>query len=273
MMARWLRPTTRHLSALMGAVLAFALYVCWPAPGHAETLQSLFTSGNAAVFQGDLDGAIARYNTLVESGVRDPDVYFNLATAHGRKGELGYAVLYFERAQRLSPGDEEVEKFLAATREALAQRAAARTGEATVRTRPTVREALVAGVSADTLSVLLLLFNLLCFGSLLLRRFSRGEAMRVATLVSASLTGLCALLALAGLAVKLGTGKPGDSVVIVDSQALREGPADSAQTRGEVEEGSLAYALAQEGRWVRVRVIDGEDGWLPSTAVGRIDPD
>lgn len=253
--------------------LVLGLCWIWGAEAQAETLQSLFTAGNTAAFQGDLDGAIGRYETLVESGVRDPDVYFNLATTYGRKGELGRAVLYFERARRLAPGDGEVAKYLATTREALAQRAAARTGEATVRTRPPVREALVADIAEDTLAVLALVFDLLCFGALFARRFTHSDSVRVASLVVASLSGLLGVLALTGLAVKLGTGQPGDPVVVLSGQTLREGPAQSAQGRGDVEEGSLAHALSQEGQWVRVRVIDGEDGWLPRAAIGRIDPD
>lgn len=242
-------------------------------PAAAETFEALFAEGNAAFFQGDFADAIARYKTLIDAGVQDPDVYFNLATAYGRTGALGQAILNFERARRLAPGDSAVAEHLTAARELLARRTAERTGEATMRTRPPIREALVGDLSEDSLAWALCLLNFLCFAALIVRRYLKHESARLGTVIVAGLSGLFGLLAAAGLAVKLGTGQPGKAVVVLADQALREGPDPKAQSRGDVMEGSLARAMGKEGRWVRVRVQDGEAGWLPRQSVGYVNPD
>jgi len=76
--------------------------------GQGQTLGAMFSGGNEAFFRGDFAAAIGHYEQLVDAGVRDPDVYFNLATAYARHHDLGHAILYFERASRLSSSDDDI---------------------------------------------------------------------------------------------------------------------------------------------------------------------
>ena len=251
-------------------ILLACLFFAPSIQAQTQTLTSLFAKGNEAFFHGDFDKAIESYESLVDAGIRDPDVYFNLATAYARNDDLGHAILYFERASRLAPSDEEVEKQLAQIRDALALRAASRSGEAIVRVRPPVREALVTPFSANGLAYAALVLELL---SWLVRRASRDVTMRLAALLSFVLTGLLALLAGAGWTVKVGMWETGRPAVVVSEDTLREGPDPKSQGRGEVDPGTLARVLLREGNYVQVDVVDGQRGWLPKDAVGLLDPD
>lgn len=57
--------------------------------------------------------AIDEYNKLVNQGYEGTSVFYNLGNAHYRLGHIGYAILYFEKALKLTPGDEDSKHNLA----------------------------------------------------------------------------------------------------------------------------------------------------------------
>ena len=57
--------------------------------------------------------AIGRYLDLVQKGYRDPYIFYNLGNAYFKKGELGRAILFYEKARMLLPRDDDIQKNLA----------------------------------------------------------------------------------------------------------------------------------------------------------------
>lgn len=258
-----LHPTALGLLALLGWLAAI------PSAAHAEDLRQRFEEGNAHAFEGRFAEAVAAYETLVDAGVQDAAVYYNLGIAHAHLGQLGYAVLYLERAAHASGGDDDIEQALYAVREALGKRTAEREGEALVRTRPPLLDALLERFPASLLAVVLLgctwlLFLALC-GLLLpsLRRY--GLQLGVVAVAA----GVLAVLGGGALLVRTGALQTGEQAVIVATDGeLREGPDPRARSRGALAEGGLARVVDREGDWVRIRTDRGLDGWTPGVAVG-----
>ncbi len=256
---------------LLAACTLGLLAAVLPGRASAETLKEIFARANHASFSGHYDAAIADYHRLLDAGVDDPDVCFDLATAYARQGHYGRAILYFERALRLRPGDDGAEKGLAAAQAALGRRRAEAQGEATVAVRPPLSRALVRPFSESTLAWLVLAFDAVFFGVLIARRSVRGESTRLGLGIAAPLTGLLLVLAIFGLAVKSGffaQGAPG--IVLEEHTMLREGPDSAARTRGEALEGERARILEHEGNWLRVQVGPDRQGWVHQGDVGAI---
>lgn len=57
--------------------------------------------------KGNYQQAIADYNKLLQQGV-SADLYYNLGNAYYRSDNLAMAILSYERALRLSPGDKDI---------------------------------------------------------------------------------------------------------------------------------------------------------------------
>jgi tetratricopeptide (TPR) repeat protein len=53
------------------------------------------------------------YQKLVDDGYEGTALYYNLGNAYYRLNKIGYAILNYERALRLSPGDDDVQHNLA----------------------------------------------------------------------------------------------------------------------------------------------------------------
>lgn len=251
---------------LMVTSLSFAM-------GHAraDTLEDVFRAGNEAYFHGDYPEAIARYENLVELGVRDADVFYNLGVAYERQGSHGSAIASFERALRTRPSDEGARNALESIRQRVAEQRADREGEATVASGPGLGEALFGGVSEDVLAWAVLIFDALLFGVLAGFLFARRETSRLVLGIVAPLLAIALTLSGIGLAVRSGAfdeGAPG--VIVTDRSALREGPRESAGERGVAREGERAWILGSDQNWVRVRVGNRE-GWLEAERIVAIE--
>jgi tetratricopeptide (TPR) repeat protein len=254
-----------RVAVIVTALLAFA-----SAPASAQRLDEVFGTANEAVFAGDLDAAIEGYDRLVAAGVDDPDVSYNLGVTHGRKGEYGHAIRWFEHSLAQRPGDDEAERGLAEVRAALGRRQAARDGEAIVETTP-FTEAVVRPFSISLIGGVVLVLDVLFFGFLLLFRRTRSENARLALGIATPVLGV--LLAMASFAVlaKAGALTDGEgAIVVTEDAAVREGPDPRAERRADAREGERARVLDADGEWVRVRLPGGRQGWMADRDVGRL---
>lgn len=67
-----------------------------------------FLSGVEAYKGGDYPTAINEFTTLAQSGVVNGRLYYNLGNAHLKNGELGQAILWYERALKMMPDDPDL---------------------------------------------------------------------------------------------------------------------------------------------------------------------
>lgn len=72
------------------------------------TSDELWQAGNAAYTAGDFARAAELYKTIADKGLYSAPLYYNLANALFKSGETGGAILYYNRALRLAPGDEDI---------------------------------------------------------------------------------------------------------------------------------------------------------------------
>jgi tetratricopeptide (TPR) repeat protein len=258
---------TACVLAALGCVACLAV----SAGARAETLESIFREGNDAFAHGDYAQAAARYQRLVDAGLRDPDVYFNLGLAHGRAGTLGRAVLEFEQTLRLRPSDPDAQNALAQARAAIGKRSAEQHGEALVETRPPLAEALVRPYTQDALAILLLIGDFALFACLIARRRAKTDSARTGLAVAATLLGLVCVCVCAGLVIKRGVLQDGQAAIVLrDGAELREAPDPRALIRARAPEGGSARVLASDGSFLQIRTAAGTVGWLPSEDVGMI---
>jgi tetratricopeptide (TPR) repeat protein len=261
----------RVRSSIIAAFVLAAVSVTTPMSVRAEALSDVFRSANEAYFRGDFEAAVAGYQRLVDAGIRDPDVYFNLGVAHARQDQLGIAILNLERAARLRPGDDETNAALETARGTLGKRLAQARGEATIEAKPPLSEALVRSVHEDTLAIALLVFDVLFFGLLLVYARLRTDAQRTAAAVSAAACGVLLLISGVGLFLKRGGQTDGAAAVVLREGAeLREGPDRHAKLRAAAHEGASARVLASDGSFVRVKIPGGAEGWMAERDVGVI---
>ncbi|MGI9242593.1 MAG: tetratricopeptide repeat protein [Verrucomicrobiales bacterium] len=108
-----MKPKITTIIPIAALTVAMAGYFS-AASGKRTSTESAtaFASANRAVEEKDYPQAIEGYSDLIESGQYSASGYHNLALAHHRNGDIGRAVLNYERASRLDPRASDIQTNL-----------------------------------------------------------------------------------------------------------------------------------------------------------------
>jgi tetratricopeptide (TPR) repeat protein len=74
--------------------------------------QDNFTAANKAFENKQYPEAISKYSAIIAGGVESAPLYFNLGNAYFKNGDLGRAILYYLKAKRLDPANEDIKANL-----------------------------------------------------------------------------------------------------------------------------------------------------------------
>lgn len=75
--------------------------------------ESMMQKANDLYQNNKFSEAVQIYQKLVDDGYEGTALYYNLGNAYYRLNKIGYAILNYERALKISPGDDDVQHNLA----------------------------------------------------------------------------------------------------------------------------------------------------------------
>ena len=250
---------------MRAAVLFFALVGLAPGPTHAQV--EFYQEGNRLYQAGDFEGALSSYLRVVEAGFESGEVYYNIGNAYFKVGDLARSILYYERARRLLPGDEDVRANLDLARSLTADEI-----------EPLPRFWVLdvwswwVGLLPRSLLVLLVVVAYVtAMGGAIMVIAKRGTAV-------ASWAGRVALAAGGGLLVlglnlavrELGIGQPEEAVVLESQVEVMSAPLDDETLAiFTVHEGTKVRVDRRADDWAEVILEDGRVGWV---RVGVLEP-
>ena len=74
----------------------------------ADEQEFQFQEGTRLYQNGQFSEALVAFEKLLETGYTAGSVYYNMGNCYYKLGEVGKTILYYERAAKLLPGDEDV---------------------------------------------------------------------------------------------------------------------------------------------------------------------
>jgi len=220
---------------------------------QAEDVESLFESGNAAYSVGEYDKAIGIYKEIIAHEGSGLGLLYNLANSYAQKGQIGLAILNYERALKLSPSDPDIRGNLAKVRK----------DKGLFTKEPGKVARLFSTLSLDgwsTVAFGCLLFVVI----LLLIRLRYKSSTRTFALSTVSAVVLC-MLSVAGTYYGYRSYNP--LVVIANDIKLQVSPFEGATSTGTVVEGRLLFPVKQHGEYTYVTDRSGRKGWIKAEAV------
>jgi len=232
--------------------------------GEAAT----FGNANRAYIEGHFDEAIKRYEALVSAGVVHEDLYYNLGNAYFRSGHMGPAIFNYERALRVDPSLTDARFNMEVAREVVAERVVDRLKGA--ESEPWwVRLATFFSVSQLTIGLIAL--DLLFFALLIAVRFLATGFLRTALIATAGF----ALVALIGSFLLLRghiyvLEEVHQGVVVADQVVIREGSDARSAEKGKLHPGVRVSLRGRDAGWLRIRLANGMEGWVPESAIGKM---
>lgn len=249
----------------MSRSCALVLLVVTLLPAGASGQVDFYRDGNRLYQDGDYEGALQAYLNILDAGFESGDLYFNTGNAYFKIGDLGRAILYYERARRLSPGDEGVLANLALARtltvdevEPLPRFWVLSAWDWWVGLLP--RGLLIAVVAAAYLMTMAGVLGVV---------LRRGTAAAIwggrAALAGGALT---LVLGLNLVVRELGLGRSEEAVVLVAEVPVRSAPSDDGDlTVFTVHEGTKVRIDRSSNDWAEVVLEDGKVGWLKLDAL------
>ncbi len=74
----------------------------------AFKFEDLIKKGNEFYKNEQYEKALQEYNSIIEQGYESAGVYYNIGNCYYKLNKIGYAILYYEKALKLNPDDEDI---------------------------------------------------------------------------------------------------------------------------------------------------------------------
>jgi hypothetical protein len=251
------RPFPVIVGCLMACLATLSLFQTAiaqePPPAH------LFIEGLKAYQSGDYDTAIARFQVLANGGQANGKLYYNLGNAYLKKGRLGPAVWWYEKARHLIPNDPDLKFNLNYARSLMKDQPEAESQAARVLFFWRYR------LRADQIQWLALGFNLAFWLTLMARRLLGRRPYRAWLLALA----LPALLFAATAAYNVYADHfQKQAIVLPEQLSVRAGRTPGATELFILHAGTKVRV--QTRREDHLRIAFGRDkiGWVPAGELG-----
>lgn len=226
-----------------------------------------FKEGNELYRKGLYEKAITVYEKILSTGYDAPEVYYNLGNACFRAHQIPRAILYYEKAKRLKPNDEEINFNLDLARSRIVDK---------INVLP---EFFLFAWARDFFhllspsgwalwSVILFLLGLAGAAAYL---FSSGRTVRK---ISFWLGLVFLFVSLSFFLIsqqeKHRITSHNDAIIMSPTVTLKSSPDETGTELFVLHEGTKVKIDDKAGDWLEVQISDGNKGWLKESDLERI---
>lgn len=236
-------------------------------PNTTAAVEQVWDTANTAYINADYHRAIEAYLQLAEKGYASEKLFYNLANAYFKAGRYGKAILYYNRALRLAPGDADIRYNLDVANTFTKDKIAVVPEFFFKSWMRSLRTSL--GCTAWSLLSLALLALLFCcvLLYLLAGRLAWRKTGFYGTLLSTALFVVATSFALTERREMLDSS---EAVVMSASVAVKSSPDKSSTDLFVLHEGTKVRTVNSLGDWREIVIADGKKGWVEARTIETI---
>ena len=229
--------------------------------------QSGFEKGNALYAKGNYSEAAVAYESVLNSNQHSAELYFNLANTYYKLNKVAPSIYYYEKALVLNPKDQEsLNNLKFAHKKTIDEiKVIPKVGFAKlVRDFTGIYNYNTWGWATVGLATLFLLFFIgYYFLEITVWKRAFFVGMFIAILV---------LLITASSAIfekrYFDTEKP--AIVFAEMANVKSEPRDGGKSLFLLHEGTKVYVEEVIGKWKKIQLTDGTEGWIESSAIKEV---
>ena len=222
--------------------------------------ESLFNKANEAYVADDYHNSINLYMAIVNNGVESSELYFNLGNAFFKQGDIPHAILYFEKAKKIAPDDEDIRNNL---------------GIANLKTVDKVEskpELPFTAMWMQLLNVNLIdewgrqsiILSFIALLIMLVFLFSKNVIKKISFFVGLFIFLLSFSFYVMGELQKSQHVDSRYGIIFSSSITVKSSPENDGTKLFVIHEGTKVEILRKEGEWTQISLMNGNNGWLKS---------
>jgi tetratricopeptide (TPR) repeat protein len=254
-----------RLVSIVGSLVTILCMSCASfSSGTGSATEARFEQGNKTYEEGDYQRASEIYQELIDQGDSLPALHYNLGNALFKLNHLGPAILEYERANRLAPGDPDIRDNLDYSRSLTVDRI---TPASTPFTALGISMLLDLSSPSQDAAILMSTWFLAGAAGIILI-LGREETTRRYAAYTAVLCLIPVLAAGASLATKSYIEQTRIEAILMEPQIdVLSGAGDDNPALFTIHEGLKVRVRNSSNGWVQISLEDGLTGWVRGSAL------
>ena len=245
-----------------------ALQTTAPAPGDDKAFcRRQWDAGNRAYMEGDFEKAADCYQSILGYGLHSAKLYYNLGNVAFKLGHTGEAILYYNKALKIAPSDEDTRYNLAIAEAQTKDKIEMMPEFFLKRWAREVRNSLSC-TAWGVLSLAALALALACTAIFLLAQRLTLRKTGFFGAIAASVV----LIATAwfGIAERNEMLRHEEAIVMASAISVKSSPDRSATDLFVLHEGTKVRIVTELENWYEIVIADGKKGWIDAYSIERI---
>lgn len=231
------------------------------------SLEALWGRANDSYAAGEYDVALADYEAILNQGKYSAVLYYNLANTYFKLDQLGKAILYYNRALRLSPTDEDIRHNLEYA-EQMTKDSIEEIPEFVLTTWMKAVRGVCSATAWTIISLIMLVLSLsMALVYLLAHRLSLRKTGFYVMVVAGLLFIVTTLFALSEREQVVDSR---EAIVMNSAVSIKSSPDRAAVELFVLHEGTKVYIGSEMAGWAEVRIADGRKGWIETNRIEKI---
>lgn len=241
-----------------------AVMLMFSAALYADNGLQLWNEANDAYSMGQYESALEGYRKIEDAGQHSYRLYYNMGNACYKLGRTGEAILYYERALKLNPAGEDARNNLQIARLQTLDKIEVVPEFILSTWIKDIRNMMSSNAWAYVSVALFAVVAVL----MLLFKFAPTTGQRKFSFVLACVVCLLAIFAVLFAAnLRANANSMDEAVVMVPVSNVKSAPNSTGNNLFILHEGSKVEILEQAGKWCRIEISDGRQGWIQESDV------
>lgn len=233
----------------------------------AQNPQDQFQEANSQYQKEAYSSAIELYKNIVEQGLESVELYYNLGNAYYKTNQMAEAIYYYEKALLLNPSYQDVQVNLAFANRSIIDSIKEIPKSNFEKINDTVLSLFSYNAWAKIAVTLFLISGLIW----MLFFFSVQPGVKKIYFTLAIVISVSSLLTLAVTVQQYHHVKNTVyAIVFKDEVEVKNAPRKSALDTFKLHEGTKVKILDKVGDWHKIKIADGQVGWLSETAIKQL---
>lgn len=251
----------------VAAAEAAALKNAANSASEALSSEALWSRANDSYAAGEYAAALADYEAILNDGKHSSALYYNLANTYFKLEQLGRAILYYNRALRLSPADEDIRHNLEYA-EQMTKDSIEKIPEFVLTTWVRAIRGALSSTAWTVVSLVMLTLSLAMALVFLLsqRMVWRKAGFYVMTLAAV----LFVVTTLFAIGERRDIVNSREAIIMNSAVSIKSSPDRAATELFVLHEGTKVFVGEALGGWAEVRISDGRKGWIEESRIEKI---